>query len=163
VAVAAVAVVAFVSYGHLGPSGTPAEQMDAWVAGAGLGQNLGTLHDDGVHLQEVLAQHRGLRAVHTVCGVMSVDAQSGNNNLPTPDTALTQILAKGYTLEYDAANYCYDAGDDDAAGLARSDRDRAKAERLFVEALARVAEVSGKSVSTTTTTSPATTTASIFG
>ncbi|HEX3946299.1 MAG TPA: hypothetical protein VHW47_01285, partial [Acidimicrobiales bacterium] len=53
VAVAAVAVVAFVSYGHLGPSGTPAEQMDAWVAGAGLGQNLGTLHDDGVHLQEV--------------------------------------------------------------------------------------------------------------
>ena len=163
VVVAAVAVIAFISYGHLGPSGTPAQQVDAWEAGAGLAQNLGTLNQDGVHLQEVLDKHLGTTAVHTVCGVMVVDAQTGNNNLPTPDTQLTQILARAYTLEYDAANYCYDAGAGNAALLAKSARDRAKAERLFVEALARVSEITGKSVSTTTTTSVTNTTASIFG
>ncbi|HVX21802.1 MAG TPA: hypothetical protein VHB02_10675 [Acidimicrobiales bacterium] len=163
VLVAAVGVIAFVSYGSLGPSGTPAQQMDSWVAGAHLGQTLGSLHDDGVHLQKVLDQHKGTTAVHTVCGVMVVDAQTGNTQLPSPDTRLNQILARAYGLEYDAGNFCYDAGADDAAGLARSARDRAKAERLFVEALARVAQVSGKSVATTTTTSPGGTTASIFG
>jgi len=161
--VAAVAVIAFISYGHLGPTGTPAQRMNAWVAGADLSQNLGSIHDDGVHLDKVLAQHKGTQAVHTVCGVMAVDAQTGNNQLPSPNTELNQILARAYSAEYDAANACYDAGADDAAGLAASARYRAKADRLFVEALAQIAQVSGKSVSTTTTTSPTNTTASIFG
>jgi len=161
VVAAAIGVIAFVAYGHLGPTGTSAKKMDAWVAGAGLGQNLGSIHDDGVHLQMVLDKHNGTNAVHTVCGVMAVDAQTGNNNLPSPDTRVTQLLARGYSKEYDAAVLCYDAGADNAALLAKSARSRAAADRLFVAALARIAEISGKTVPTTTTTTP--TSGGIFG
>ncbi|HEX4081527.1 MAG TPA: hypothetical protein VHX40_01070 [Acidimicrobiales bacterium] len=163
VVIAAIAVIAFVSYGHLGPSGTPAQKMTSWVAASGFSQNVGSLHDDGVHLGDVLTQHKGTGAVHTVCGVMSVDAQTGNTKLPSPDTSLNQLLARAYGLEYDAATDCYNAGADNAKLLAKSAHERAQAQRLFVAALARIAVVDGRTVSTTTTTSPTTTTASIFG
>lgn len=163
VVVAAVGVIAFVSYGSLGPKGTPKQQMEAWVTGSGLGQNIGTLHADGEHVNEVITKDKGTGAVHTVCGVLTVDAESANSTLPSPDTRLTQILAKAYGLEYDAGNDCYRAGATNTKLLAKSATERAQAQALFLQALARVAAVGGSPLSTTTTTSPATTTASIFG
>jgi hypothetical protein len=154
----AVGVVAFVASGSEVNGGTPGQRLADWAAATGLGQSVGTLHDDGVDLQKVLADHRGTGAVHTVCGVLSTDAESANSSLPSPDTTVTQLLAKAYSLEFDAGNDCYKAGATDQTLLAKSASERTEAATLFREVLARVRSVTGRTVSTTTTTQPTSTT-----
>jgi hypothetical protein len=158
----AVAVVAFVSYSSVSPSGTPRQRLARWVADTSLGQDLGALHDDGLDLKKVLAHHAGTTAVHTVCSVLSVTAEAANSNLPSPDTTLTQLLARAYGLEGAAGGYCYDAGASDRPLLEKSEAEQAQAQRLIDEALARVAAITGATVSTTTTTQPTSGTG-IFG
>lgn len=150
----AVAVVAFVATGGRHEGGTPGQQLSAWVTGTGLGQDLGALRQDGVDVNEVLSHHRGTGALHTACSVLSVTAESAHSNLPSPDTTTTQLLARAYTLEYEAGNDCYDAGVTGTALLKRSAEDRAEAQHIVDEALARVHIVTGASVATTTTTEP---------
>jgi hypothetical protein len=157
----ALAVVAFVSYRGVDRSGTPAQQLHAWVTATSLGQDLGSLHDDGLDLQKVLAHHSGTGAVHTVCGVMIQTAESAHSNLPSPDTDLTQLLARVYQLDVEAGNDCYAAGATNKQLLAKSATERAQAEEAAEEALARVQAVTGKTISTTTTTRP--TAGGIFG
>lgn len=157
----AVAVVAFVASGGLGGGGTPKQQLASWVTGTGLGQSLGALHQDGVSVEKVLAHHRGTRALRTACSVLTVTAEKAHGNLPSPDTRTTQLLARAYTLEYEAGNDCYAAGVTGTRLLHRSARERAHAERVIAEALARVRAVTGDTVATTTTTQP--TAGGIFG
>ena len=150
----AVAVVAFVAYGSLGRSGTPRQQLTSWVADTGLGQDLGALHADGQDVEKVLVHQRGALAMHTVCNVLSVTAEAAHSQLPSPDTEVTQLLARAYTLEYQAGNDCYDAGVTDKQLLAKSATERAEAARIIAQATTRIAAVTGTSVATTTTTSP---------
>ncbi len=159
----AVAVVAFVSYRGAGSGGTLAQRVKVWVTGTGLGQDLGALRADGADIDKVLAEKGGTAAIHTVCDVLSVTAESANSNLPTPDTALTQLLARAYSLEYEAGNNCYAAGSTNARLLAESATERAQAEKVMDRALARVGALTGKSVPTTTTTVPTTGTTGILG
>jgi len=156
--VAAVGVVAFVAYGGVGSGGTPRQQLKNWVDNTGLGQSIGTLQDDGAHVSEVLSRHRGTSALHTICGVLTTDAEAANSHLPSPDTQLTELLAKAYALEYDAGSNCYAAGVGGTKLLAKSAAERSEAERLFREALDRVRSVTAQTVATTTTTVPTTTT-----
>jgi hypothetical protein len=158
----AVAVVAFVAYGGLGHGGTPRQQLAAWVSDTKLGQQLGALHDDGLDVEKVLDRHSGTGAVHTVCSVLSVTAEAAHANLPSPDTEITQLLARAYTLEYEAGNNCYAAGATDVELLAKSAAERLRAQKIIAEVLAQVGTVTGQSVATTTTTEPTTATG-IFG
>jgi len=159
----AVAVVAFVSYRGAGSGGTLSQRLEAWVSGTGLGQDLGVLRADGADIDKVLAHKGGTGAVHTVCDVLSVTAESANSNLPSPDTALTQLLARAYSLEYEAGNNCYAAGSTDTRLLAESATERAQAQRVIDRALEEVSTLTGKSVPTTTTTVPTAGTTGILG
>lgn len=150
----AVAVVAFVSYRGTGPSGTPSQQLAHWVADTTLGQHLGELHDDNLDLDEALSHHSGTGAVHTVCSVMIVTAEAANADLPSPDTEVTQLLAQAYSLEDDAGANCYAAGATNDKLLAKSAAERAQAQLVVTRVLARVAAVTGRTLSTTTTTQP---------
>lgn len=161
-AIVAVAVVAFVAYGGLGPGGTPSQQLTAWAHDTGLSQDLGALHHDSLDVEKVLADHRGTRTLRTVCGVLSVTAEAAHDSLPSPDTRTTQLLARAYTLDYEAGNDCYAAGVTGTRLLRRSARERAAAQRDVTEALARIHEVAGVTVATTTTTQPTAGT-SLFG
>jgi hypothetical protein len=149
----AVGVVAFLSFQGVSTSGTPAQQLSRWAADTTLAQHLGALHDDALDLDKVLAHHSGSGAVHTVCSVLSVTAEAANAELPSPTTALTQLLAKAYALEYEAAGYCT-TGAVDKQRLAKSAATRAQAERVIAQALAQVAAVTGRTPATTTTTQP---------
>ena len=153
-AVVAVAVVAFVAYGGLSRGGTPSQQLASWARDTGLSQDLGALHHDALDVEKVLADHRGTLALRTVCGVLNVTAEAAHGNLPSPDTRTTQLLARAYTLDYEAGNNCYDAGVTGTRLLRRSARERAQAARLVALALARIHEVTGVTVATTTTTQP---------
>lgn len=159
--VMAAAVVAFVTLGH-GTSGTPAQQLQSWVSSTSLGQDVGTLEGDGAAVHKALSEHKSIAAVHTVCAVMADDAQTYNDELPSPDLTLTQLLAHAYGLEYDAAESCYRAPASGSTLLAASARDRAQAVALFQRALRRVRLVTGRVVPTTTTTVPDLTSTAAF-
>ncbi len=158
----AVAVIAFVSYQTVGRTGTPAQQVTDWVQATSLGQDLGALHDDGVDLERVLSHHNGTGAVHTVCGVLTVTAEQAHAELPSPDTDLTQLLDRVYELDVEAGNDCYAAGATNKKLLEKSAAERAEAQQVAAQALAEVAAITGRTVSTTTTTQPTSGTG-IFG
>lgn len=162
VAVVAALVVTFVVYGGGPSASTPGSRLAAWATSTSLGQDIGTLEGDGAHVRLVLADHKGTAAVHTVCAAMANDAQTFNDQLPTPDTKVTGLLARAYGLEYDAAEACFRAGTDDPALQAKAARDRSQAHGLFVQVLARVDAVTGRSVATTTTTVRGTTASAFF-
>lgn len=157
-AVAAVLVLfgagAFLAYGGTRQGGTPRQQMASWVSATDLGSDVGTVIGDAARVTTVLDQHRGTGAIHTACGVLVTDAESGNGELPSPDTTLTNELSRGYTLEYDAGNDCYDAGTTNQKLLARFVSERTQALLVFRRALSLVERITGTTVSTTTTTQP---------
>lgn len=149
VVLVAVAVIAFVAYGHGGTSGTPGQRLESWVSSTTLGEDIGTLEADDRNVGP--AEHRGVTTVHTVCAALANDAQTFNDQLPSPDTRVTQLLAKAYGIEYDAARECYSAGTTDSKLIAQSLGDRARALVLLREVVARVRAVTGASMPTTTT------------
>lgn len=153
-AVIASAVVAFVAYGGISPGGTPRQQLQRWVTDTQVGQSIGTLTADGRNVGKVVSLHRGTLAVHTACGVLTTDAEAANSHLPSPNTEITQLLARAYTLEYRAGTDCYNAGQSNTSLLARSAAERAQAEAIFTQVLQRLATLTGHAVPTTTTTQP---------
>lgn len=158
VALLGMAIVAFIANGGRGPSGTPSQRLDSWVKGSDLGQAIGVLVDDGRNVSRAVAARQSTTSIHTVCAVLSNAAQTANQDLPSPDVHLNVILARAYTLEYDAGQACYRAGATGTALLAESARDRAKAEALLRKVLAEARAITGHVVPTTTTTVPGGTT-----
>ena len=159
--VVAVGVVAFVSLG-LGAPATPQQRLGSWVSSTNLGQDVGTLEGDGASVRRAIAAHEDITAVHTVCAAMANDAQTYNDDLPSPDSTLTGLLARAYALEYDAAESCYHASSPGSRLLSVSAGDAVEAAGLFRRALVRVRLLTGASVPTTTTTVPDLTGTSLF-
>ena len=159
--VVAIGVVAFVSLGD-GATGTPTQRLQSWVSSTRLGQDIGTLEGDGASVRKALSAHAGMTALHTVCAAMANAAQTYNDDLPSPDTTVTQLLARAYGLEYDAAESCYRAPAPGSRLLTVSAGDRARAVGLFEQALHRVRMLTGRTLTTTTTTVPDLTGTSLF-
>ncbi|HXW31739.1 MAG TPA: hypothetical protein VEJ21_01505 [Acidimicrobiales bacterium] len=147
-------VLAFASYGTVSTSGSPKQRMLSWVQGTGLGQDLGTIHDDDLAVAAVVSGKQGTGAIHTTCGVLVADTATATSNLPTPDSRATELLDEAYVLEYRAGDDCYNAGAGGKRLLARSAAERAAGSRLITEALQRIAAITGTVLPTTTTTSP---------
>jgi len=133
--------------------------MAVWVSGTSFGADIGTLVADNARVPKDVANGTG--AVHAACSTILNDAEMANTELPSPDPDVTDLLTQAYGIEGTAANDCYNAGASDSKLLAQSEREGIKAEALFNEALQRIREIDGKSVSTTTTTDNAT--GGIFG
>jgi hypothetical protein len=152
VVVLAAGIAAFAAYGHGGHSGSASQQLESWVSSTGLGQEIGALEGDSANVRKALAGHEGTTAVRTVCAAMANDAQTFNGNLPSPDTQVTQLLARAYGLDYDGAEACYRAGSTNQPLLVESARDRSKAAGLFGRVLQRIRAVTDHPLSTTTTT-----------
>ena len=152
---------AFAAYGGLASSGSPKQRMVAWVKASGLGASTGTLQTDDSNVTLVVKDHDGIGTVHEICGVLSVDSLSANQELPSPNPTVTNDLTNAYQLEYQAANDCYNGGVTGTALLNRSARERREARVSLSNALTLVNRIIGSTVSTTTTTSPDS--GSIFG
>lgn len=99
-----------------------------------------TLRVDASHVAKVLRSKGQPNAVHTVCGVLLVDTQSANDDLPTPDAQATTLLGKAYTNLGAAANTCYKSASEPSlrpSALALLETGTAQ----LAEATARVASV----------------------
>jgi hypothetical protein len=139
--------------------GSAAHRMSVWVSGTGFGEDVGTLVADNARIPKVVPNGTG--AVHAACGTMLNDAEMANTNLPSPDPDVTDLLTQAYGLEGTAANQCYDAGATNTKLLGESERNSIKAEALYQQALQRIRQIDGRTVSTTTTTDNSS--GSIFG
>ncbi len=153
VVVAAVGALAFLAYGGIG-NGTPTQRVKAWVNGSGLGQSIGTVVGDAARVRMAIDEHKSVGVLHTDCGVLLTDAQSANGELPTPDTQLTNLLSSGYALAYDAGNDCYASGGTNSKLLEKATTERIEAEADLLQAVNLVAQLTGHTLSTTTTTQP---------
>jgi hypothetical protein len=152
--VVAIGVLSFIAYGGTGKSGTPTQQVKAWVNGTGLGQSLGTVLGDAARVRVAVDEHKGSGVLHTDCGVLLTDAESANTELPTPNGDLTQLLSSGYTDAYDAGTDCYNSGGTNEKLLARATKERIESEANLQQALTLVDQLIGSTLSTTTTTQP---------
>ena len=139
--------------------GSPAHRISVWVSGTDFGQDIGTLVADNARLSKVVPNGTG--AVHGACATLVTDAETANEELPSPDPQVTEWLSAAYTLEATAGNQCYEAGSTNASLLTKSERNGIKAEALYEQVLQRIRQLDGKAVSTTTTTEPGT--GGIFG
>ena len=153
-AVVAFGVLAFVAYGGTGTSGTPTQDLRAWISDTGFGQSVGTVVGDAARVRVAVDAHKGSGVLHTDCGVLLTDAQSANGELPTPNGELTDLLSSAYALAYDAGTDCYNSGGTNHTLLAKATKERIQAEAKLQEAVNLAAQLTGRTVSTTTTTSP---------
>ena len=139
--------------------GSPAHRLSVWVRGTGLGEDIGTLVADNARIPKVVPN--GTKAVHAACGTMEDDADTANDELPTPDPTVTDWLSTAYGLEGTAATDCYNAGSTNKKLLAKAEASAKRADLLYERALIRIQSIDGVLPSTTTTTNNAPT--SIFG
>ena len=119
-----------------GTSGTPAQQVRAWVATTGWPASLRQLEGDLAKVTAIGPATSG-PARRTICDVLVTDALSANQQLPTPDSRFTSLLSSAYTGAVTAGHHCFDGG----AGLAGSPAEARSAARTLLEADARYDEL----------------------
>jgi hypothetical protein len=137
--------------------GSPAHRMSVWVSGTGLGEDIGTLVADNARVPKETSSG----GMHAACGTMEQDADTANDELPTPDPQVTDWLSTAYGLEGTAATECYDAGSTDTKLLVKAEASTKQADLLYERVLIRIQSIDGILPSTTTTTDNAP--ISVFG
>jgi len=132
-------------------SGTPSARVSTWVSGAAGGAAIGTLEADSANIDQALAHHDAPAAIKTVCALLTNDAETAIGNLPTPDGQLTNDLNDAYQKGAAAGDDCYGGASGNASLLKRSAEERAALLPLLTTALDRIASVTGRTPSTSTT------------
>jgi hypothetical protein len=113
--------------------GSPAQQVTAWAKSTGFGASLARLRGDLAHVSSS-APGPSLR---TACDVLVTDTLGANQQLPTPDGALTGALADAYAKAGAAGRDCFRGAAGDQALLGRAAAERAEALAALVRAEAR--------------------------
>jgi len=111
--------------------GTLSQQVRSWAGNSGWTSTMATMSGDLGRLSSIQSESPGVR--RTVCDVLVTDALNSNQQLPTPDASLTELLSQAYTRAGDAGRDCYAGG----ARLALAPAEQHQAQRLLVEAEAR--------------------------
>jgi len=131
-------------------TGSISHRLREWVSGTTLGEDIGTLVADNARVPKTVPNGTG--AVHGACGALEDDAEQFNSSLPSPDYDVTLWLTEAYGDEGTVATECYNAGSTNKALLAKSYKEAAKADALYLKVMARIRSLDGLPVSTTTTT-----------
>lgn len=113
---------------------TLAQQVTSWSTTSGFSASVGTLQGD---IRRIDAARSDPAALSTDCNLLVIDALSANQNLPTPDQTLTNLLSAAYSVAGAAGHDCLSGARDGAADLARSATERTEARRDLIKALAR--------------------------
>ena len=132
-----VAALVLASCGSPFPGATLGQQVHSWVTSTGLTGSLSTLRSDArrVALLETRDDAAGVR---TDCDVLVNDALSANQNLPSPDSELTRILAAAYAAASAGGRHCLAGAAGNTSLLALSATELATAESGYVKAQARL-------------------------
>ncbi|MGH9020670.1 MAG: hypothetical protein ACRDV0_06580 [Acidimicrobiales bacterium] len=122
-------------------SQSPAQALHAWTTQSAFASAVTTLRTDARHAVTVLDEPRpSPNLLHTVCGVLSVDAGAADGSLPAPDGTATSLLSTAYSGFAAGAQDCYVASDASRRANAVAVIERAVAR--LAEARARIASIS---------------------
>jgi hypothetical protein len=89
-------------------STSPAAAMKKWVSQSAYRANLPTLTGDVRRAaNELRRSDATVNDLHTICAVLTLDAEQANSSLPTPDSQATTLLATAYNDIGAGANKCY--------------------------------------------------------
>ncbi|MEI8127561.1 MAG: hypothetical protein WCG86_07090 [Actinomycetota bacterium] len=95
---------------------TAAQATSQWMSQSSYQSGHSRLVTDARNAAAGLARVSSTSAeLHTLCGVLLVDALAANASLPSPDAQATSLLAHGYQRLGDGAHQCYSAGSTTAA------------------------------------------------
>jgi len=119
------------------PGSTLGQQVRSWATSTGLAGSLATLRGDARRVLAIEARHDPA-ALRTDCDVLVNDALGANQNLPTPDDALSGILTAAYGAAAAAGRDCIGAAGGDEALLARTASELTQATEGYVKAQARL-------------------------
>jgi hypothetical protein len=90
--------------------------------------------------------------MQTLCGILLVDVESANSNLPAPDLVANEHLANGLQFLGDGAHRCYNAGATNVALQVKSAADRSRGLIELARGLSAIEAMLGRPIPTTTTT-----------
>jgi hypothetical protein len=113
------------------PSTTVGQQVRAWAQSSGWEGSVSQLRGDLDRVPGLSAQGPGAR--RTVCDVLVTDALAANQQLPTPDRTLTQLLSEAYGAAANAGRECFSG----SVPLSRATAGAAAAATMLVRAQAR--------------------------
>lgn len=89
---------------------SPAAAMQKWLNQSAFRANLPTVAGDVRRAaNELRSTSSTSNDLHTICAVITLDAQQANSSLPTPDAQATSLLATAYDDIDAGANKCYGA------------------------------------------------------
>jgi hypothetical protein len=116
--------------------------MRSWVTQSAFSSAVSTMRSDARRaVTQLRNASTGPNVLHTVCGVLNVDALSANSSLPTPDDQATTLLGRAYGAFGSGAALCYRAAND-ALTRTRAIDELERAVATLAEARARVVAAS---------------------
>jgi hypothetical protein len=122
--------------GTTSPGTTLSQQVTAWAASTGFSASVTTVRGD-VSRVAALRADPPPGVLKTDCDVLVTDSLMANQNLPTPDPLLTDLLSAAYSAAGSAGHDCFDGAGGNSGLLARSTTERAKAATDLIKAEAR--------------------------
>jgi hypothetical protein len=120
---------------------TLAQQVTSWAKSTGFSAEVSTVQGD-IRLVDSLSagsQSAGSQAadMKTACAVLVQDTLMANQNLPSPDETLTDLLSTAYSEAGVAGKDCLSGAGHESDLLSRSATERVTARRDLTKALAR--------------------------
>ncbi len=134
------------------PNEAKANAVHAWVTATKFEAMVGDLQNDTAKIELATKRRLPVLTMQTLCGILLIDAQTANNDLPVPDRQVTALLGTAYGDLGAGANQCFNAGDVDGALMAKSVENRSKGLIALAQATSRLEALLGQPLSTTTTT-----------
>jgi hypothetical protein len=114
---------------------TLSQQVTSWATSTGFSAGVSTIQGDIRRIDADLRDTQTAALLKADCDVLVNDALMANQNLPTPDQTLTDLLSTAYSVAGEAGHDCL-AGEGSRL-LAHSATERLTARRDLIKALAR--------------------------
>jgi hypothetical protein len=118
-------------------SGTLAQQVNEWSTMTQFPSAASALQSDFRDFNK-LGAHVAPGVLRTYCDVMVTDALNANQNLPTPDAQVTDVLADAYNLAGESGRNCLSGANGNTVLLMRAQRQRVTAAHELIKALATI-------------------------
>lgn len=119
-------------------NGSPAQQVTEWARSTAFLSTLSRVRADLAHVpSSATSAPSAPAALRTACDVLVTDSLAANEQLPTPDDALTAALSDAYAKAGAAGHDCFRGAAGDEALLARAAAERAAALAGLVRGEAR--------------------------
>jgi len=115
---------------------TLAEQVTNWAKSTMFSSEVSTVQGDIRRIDAVEATSH-TTPLKTDCDVLVQDSLIANQNLPSPDPTLTDLLSTAYSVAGEAGHDCLTGAGGAPQLLARSARERDTARHDVIKALAR--------------------------